>query len=99
MSLFDVLEGVDKFMNAMDEKDYSRLLGLLSMMIHKFSQVNDENKYDVQIDQHNVSDEEKAIMRVFVDNKNLRPGILATLYSRVISTNFKVNYSRGEYYV
>lgn len=93
MSLFDVLEGVDKFMNAMDEKNYSRLLGLLSMMVHKFSLVDDENKYDVQIDQHNVSDEEKAIMRFFADNPSIRPGVLASLYSRVISSNFKVHYS------
>lgn len=93
MSLFEVLESVDKFMNAIDDKDYSRLLGLLAMIVHKFSQVDDENNYDVLIDQHNITDEEKAIMRVFVNNKNLRPGILASLYSRVIASNFKVNYS------
>lgn len=92
MSLFEVLENVDKKMNAMEASNYSRLLGLLAMIVHKFSQVDDENNYDVLIDQHNITDEEKAIMRVFVNNKSLRPGILASLYSRTIMSNFKINY-------
>lgn len=96
MSLFDVLESVDKFMNAMDETNYSRLLGLLSMMIHKLNGIADE-RYGVTvlkeaIDDDPVTDEEKAIIKVFLDNKNLRPGILASLYSRTIMSNFKVNY-------
>lgn len=97
MSLFDVLESVDKFMNAMDDKDYSRLLGLLAMMIHKLNGIADE-RYGIAvlkeaIDDDPVTDEEKAIIKVFLDNKSLRPGILASLYSRVIASNFKVNYS------
>lgn len=96
MSLFEVLEKVDRFMNAMDEKDYSRLLGLLSMMVHKLHGIKDES-YGVAVlkeatDDDPITDQEKAIIKIFLDNKNLRPGILASLYSRVIMSNFKVNY-------
>lgn len=96
MSLFEILESVDRFMNTMDDKDYSRLLGLLSMMIHKLSSITDE-QYGVAVlreatDDDPITDQEKAIIKIFLDNKNLRPGILASLYSRVIMSNFKVNY-------
>lgn len=94
--MMEILESFDKLMNALDEKYYARLLGLLSMLVYKLN-VSDE-RYGVavlieSIDDQPVTDEEKAIMKYFLQNPNIRPGVLASCYSRVIVANFKVHYS------
>jgi hypothetical protein len=94
--MMEVLESVDKLMNAMDEKYYARLLANLALIVHKTS--IDELPYAVNvlaegIENTEVTEQEQAIMQYFLKNKNIRPGVLASCYSRVISSQFKVHYS------
>jgi len=94
--MMEVLESVDKLMNAMDDKYYSRLLANLALIVHKTS--IDESSYAVNvlsegIGNTEVTEQEQAIMQYFLKNKNIRPGVLASIYSRVIVANFKVHYS------
>lgn len=94
--MMEILESFDKLLNRLDDKNYSRLLGLLAMMIHKLNVTDPRYGTAVlieSIDDQPVTDEEKAIMRYFLENPNIRPGVLATVYSRVIVKNFKVHYS------
>lgn len=80
--MMEVLESVDKLMEQLPKKYYSRLLANLALIIHKTSIENTE-----------VTEQEQAIMQYFLANKNIRPGVLASCYSRVISSCFKVHYS------
>lgn len=92
----EVLESVDRLMNRMEEKNYSRLLGLLATCVHQLDLPDD--RYGTaplkeSVDEQIISDEEKAIMIFFLENKNTRPPILASLYSRTIAYHFRINYS------
>lgn len=94
--MMQVLENVDRLMNQLPEKYYSRLLANLALIIHKTS--IDESPYALTIlrdgiENAEVTEQEQAIMQYFLANKNIRPGVLASCYSRVISSCFKINYS------
>lgn len=91
--MMEVLESVDGLMNALDEKYYSRLLGNLAWIIYTLDTDGDVAKLTVLNSDAPYSEEEKAIIQYFIDNPNIRPGVLASCYSRVISSNFKINYS------
>lgn len=98
--MMEALESVDRLMNRIDDnKNYSRLLSHLAKITHEISIA--DNPFAIYviasltayISDCSVSDEEKAIMKCFLENPNTRPGILASCYSRVISANFKIHYS------
>lgn len=90
--MMQVLESVDKLMNALPEQYYSRLLGNLSFVVYA-EKYDDMNTVLTRLDALDFPDEEKAIIQYFIDNPNIRPGVLASCYSRMIQVNFKVHYS------
>jgi hypothetical protein len=91
--MMEILESFDKLMNRLDEKNYSRLLGNLAWIIYSLDTDGDVAKLTVLNSDAPYSEEEKAIIQYFIENPNIRPGVLASCYSRVIVANFKVHYS------
>jgi len=92
MSMMEVLESIDKLMNALDEKYYPRLLSNLFRIIFKLKTENaDPNDLTVLDRLDDYPEEEKAIIKYFIDNPAIRPGVLASSYSRVIQSQFKIN--------
>lgn len=93
--MMEVLESFDKLINALDSKYYSRLLSNLASIIYNLDTTEYPAKLSLEsyLEETDYSDEEKAIIRYFIANPNIRPGVLATVYSRVIVKNFKVHYS------
>lgn len=91
--MLEVLENIDKLMNAMDEKHYSRLLSDLASIIYNLDR-EDPAKLSLEsyLEETDYPDEEKAIIKYFILNPNIRPGVLASVYSRVITHHFKINY-------
>lgn len=92
MSMMQILEQIDKLMNKLEAKYYSRLLSNLCSILYAEKYL-DENTVENRINNLGCPSEEKAIMRLFKDNPGIRPGVLASVYSRVIVANFKVHYS------
>lgn len=90
----EILENIDKLMNKLDSKYYSRLLGNLAWIIHAFDVEGEGAKLMVlnNLDGTDYPEEETAIIQRFIDHPNIRPVVLASVYSRVIMTNFRVNH-------
>lgn len=93
--MMQVLESVDKLMNQLPEKSYSRLLSDLASIIYNLDTTEYPAKLSLEsyLEETDYPEEEKAIIRYFIDNPNIRPGVLASCYSRMIQANFKVHYS------
>ena len=92
----ELLELVDRDMNAMDPNNYSRLLANLATIIyHRIDNKNDcpNGMWIRKIDRSDFSEEEKSILQTFLQHENTRPVILASVYSRVIKSSFKIHYS------